>query len=677
MADVQFQLDGVNVGADLTSAPYAISWNTTAATNGTHTLTAIARDAAHNATTSTAIQVTVNNSGGSVPTVGLIGYWNFDEGTGAVAHDTSGSGFTGTVIAGTWATGKINSGLSLNGTTSYVITPSIPLTTFSISTWVNSAVTTQSGYTRIVESQYSSGFYLGTNSAGTKYKFIINSATGSTGSCGLPFGCAEGGAITTGWHLVTGTFDGSSAKLYVDNVLVASDTFTTPLNANFPLYIGRNFGGSGFNWNGGLDEVRLYNRALTSAEVSSIFAFTGGSGDTTPPSIPTGVAASAVSSTQINVSWTASTDNFGVTGYRVFRNGTQVGTPATLSFSDTGLAASTSYSYTVAAVDAAGNASTPSTASSAMTLAGADTTSPTVSITTPLANATVSATINLIATAADNVAVADVQFQLDGLNLGADLTTAPYSISWDTTTASNGIHSLTAIARDAAHNAKTSTVVSVTVSNAGGTVPTTGLIGYWNFDEGAGTLAHDTSGNGFNGTAVNTAWATGKTNSGLSFNGTSSYVVTPSIPLNTFSISTWVNSAATTQTSYARVVESQYSSGFYLGVNSTGTKYKFIVNSATGSTGSCGLPFGCAEGGAITTGWHLVTGTFDGTTAKLYVDNVLVASDTFTTPLNANFPLYIARYFAGGGFNWNGGIDEVRLYNRALTLAEVGAIFSH
>ena len=400
-----------------------------------------------------------------------------------------------------------------------------------------------------------------------------------------------------------------------------------------------------------------------------------GTGDTTPPSIPTGVSAAAFSSSQINVAWAASTDNVGVTGYRVFRNGTQVGTPATLSFSDTGLTAATTYSYTVAAVDAAGNTSTPSTASSAMTLAAADTTPPTVSITTPTAT-TVSGTITVTATAADNVGVADVQFQLDGVNVGADLTAAPYSISWNTTTASNGTHNLTAIARDAAHNSKTSSIVQVTVSNAAGTVPIAGMIGYWNFDEGSGTVAHDTSGSGFTGTVNGATWATGKINSGLSFNGTTSYVATPNILLTTFSVSTWVNSAVTTQSGYTRIVESQYSSGFYLGVNSTGTKYKFIVNSATGSTGGCGLAFGCAEGGTLTTGWHLVTGTFDGSSAKLYVDNVLAASDTFTPPVNANFPLYIGRYFAGGGFNWNGGIDEVRLYNRALTSAEVSSIFA-
>src|SRR5713226_2217327 len=79
-----------------------------------------------------------------------------------------------------------------------------------------------------------------------------------------------------------------------------------------------------------------------------------------------------------------------------------------------------------------------------------DTTPPTVSITSPASGATVSGTISVTATASDDVAVAGVQFKLDGANLGAEVTAAPYSVSWDTTTASNGSHTLTAVARDAA-----------------------------------------------------------------------------------------------------------------------------------------------------------------------------------------------------------------------------------
>ena len=112
----------------------------------------------------------------------------------------------------------------------------------------------------------------------------------------------------------------------------------------------------------------------------------------------------------------------GVTGYKVMRNGSLAGSTTTaLTYSDTGLAASTTYSYTVEAVDAAGNVSPPSTAVTATTLTS-DTTPPTVSITAPTANATVSSTISVSATATDNVAVASVQFQLDGVNLGALLT---------------------------------------------------------------------------------------------------------------------------------------------------------------------------------------------------------------------------------------------------------------
>lgn len=83
--------------------------------------------------------------------------------------------------------------------------------------------------------------------------------------------------------------------------------------------------------------------------------------DTSAPTTPTSLSGTAVSSSQITLSWTASTDNIGVTRYTVSRNGTQVGTPTTSSFSDTGLSASTTYVYTVSASDAAGNTSAPST----------------------------------------------------------------------------------------------------------------------------------------------------------------------------------------------------------------------------------------------------------------------------------------------------------------------------
>jgi hypothetical protein len=101
--------------------------------------------------------------------------------------------------------------------------------------------------------------------------------------------------------------------------------------------------------------------------------------DTQAPSVPTGLVGTAVSSSQINLSWAASTDNVGVTGYRVYRAGALLVTlGAVTAYQNAGLAAATSYSYTVQASDAAGNASAQSAVVSVGTLAVVP-----VSVTTP------------------------------------------------------------------------------------------------------------------------------------------------------------------------------------------------------------------------------------------------------------------------------------------------------
>ena len=94
-----------------------------------------------------------------------------------------------------------------------------------------------------------------------------------------------------------------------------------------------------------------------------------------------------------------------------------------------------------------------------------DTTAPLVSITAPANNATVSGQVPLSAQASDNVGVVGVQFKLDGVNLGAELTTAPYSGTWNTAGVAAGSRVLTAVARDAANNTKVSTPITVVVSN--------------------------------------------------------------------------------------------------------------------------------------------------------------------------------------------------------------------
>jgi hypothetical protein len=95
----------------------------------------------------------------------------------------------------------------------------------------------------------------------------------------------------------------------------------------------------------------------------------------------------------------------------------------------------------------------------------ADTTKPTVSISSPANSQTVSGTTNASANASDNVGVVGVQFKINESNQGSEDTTAPYSLSWNTTTYQNGTYTLTAVARDAAGNSTTSSPVQVTVNN--------------------------------------------------------------------------------------------------------------------------------------------------------------------------------------------------------------------
>jgi len=98
-------------------------------------------------------------------------------------------------------------------------------------------------------------------------------------------------------------------------------------------------------------------------------------------------------------------------------------------------------------------------------IASKDTVPPTVSITSPAGGATVSGTVSITASATDNVGVSSVQFKIDGNNLGSAVTTSPYSASWATTGVTNGTHTISAVASDAAGNTSTATD-TVTVSNS-------------------------------------------------------------------------------------------------------------------------------------------------------------------------------------------------------------------
>lgn len=187
--------------------------------------------------------------------------------------------------------------------------------------------------------------------------------------------------------------------------------------------------------------------------------------DTTAPSVPSGLKASAVSTSQINLTWFASSDPDDAASlikYNVYRNGNAVGSvTGNASYSDTGLSPSTSYSYAVNASDPAGNTSAMSSSVNATTQSPpppTDTTPPVVSITAPVNGSRVSGTnITIRVSASDNVGVARVLIYVDGKLLATD-TASPYTASWNIKKVSSGNHTIMANAYDAAGNMATASI---------------------------------------------------------------------------------------------------------------------------------------------------------------------------------------------------------------------------
>ncbi len=171
-----------------------------------------------------------------------------------------------------------------------------------------------------------------------------------------------------------------------------------------------------------------------------------------PPSVPTNLAGTAVSPTQINLSWTASTDRTaGVAGYNVFRNGSKVGITASTSYQNTSLSAGATYTYSVSAYTAAGATSAQSAPISVTTPAP-----PTIAISSPQNGAVLeSGNVSIVSTgtnpAAPNGAyrITSIIIKADGKILQTCSNTNSCSTTWNGSSISPGTHVISATAIDA------------------------------------------------------------------------------------------------------------------------------------------------------------------------------------------------------------------------------------
>ena len=301
--------------------------------------------------------------------------YGFNEGGGALLTDLSGNGNNGTITGATWTTlGKYGNALSFNGSNALVTVnnaPSLQLTSaMTLEAWV---------FPTTVNNTWRDAIYKGNDN----YYLMAMSNNASHPVAGAILGGAYGEAIgpnaltANTWTHLAATYDGATVRLYVNGVQVASRaqtgfiaTSTNPLQIGGDSIYGQYFAGR-------IDETRIYNRALSPAEIQSdMNTPLPVPLDTQPPTAPGNLQATALGASQVHLGWTASTDNVGVTGYLVERQDpgsgsfAQVGTSTGASYNDTGLATGSTYSYRVRATDAAQNVSQYSGVANATTQGG-------------------------------------------------------------------------------------------------------------------------------------------------------------------------------------------------------------------------------------------------------------------------------------------------------------------
>ena len=197
--------------------------------------------------------------------------------------------------------------------------------------------------------------------------------------------------------------------------------------------------------------------------------------------------------------------------------------------------------------------------------------------------------------------------------------------------------------------------------------PTPGLVAAYSFDEGSGAVAVDASGNGHTGTLAGAAWTTGRYGGGLSFNGSNAYVGLGTLGTfyqSAFTLEAWVQKQTATKNDVG-ILGTWAGSGPMLWVDHIATRYQLTLggNGLSGYLDSGHNP--------IAGQWQHLAATYNGTTARYYIDGIEVASRTVSGSVGNSNIWRIGAYGTSPGGFFDGTIDDVRIYNRALSAGEV------
>ena len=725
---------------------------------GHATITAAVSDGT--TSTSTTFKLTVN------PLVvgGLVAAYSFNEGAGLTATDFSGNSNTATLNGATWsALGKNGGALAFNGSSSVAVinaSPSLNLTgAMTLEAWVYPSAA-QSGWRTIIQREVDAYFlHASSNTA-------LAPAAGGTFGGTVAFTNSPSALPLNVWSHLAVTYDGASVRLFVNGVMASSKAQTGAIQSSTAaLRIGGNVP-YGEYFLGRIDDVRVYNRALSTTELQTDMlnpVSTPGAAptistvanQTTPVNTAVGPLDFTIGDTDTPLSGltlTASSSNLtlvpnanlvlGGTGSArtllitpaTNKSGTalitltvtdgQTNTPSAFTLTVTPppptitspLTASgnagTAFTYTITAsnsptsfqatglpsaltvnpttgvitgIPAAAGTSTVILSATNVSGSGSATLTLTINPTLPtntaptittIANQTVvvgTTTIGPLAftvgdaeTAAGNLTVSGTSSNLTLLpaaNLSLGGIGSARTITITPATGQTGTATVTLTVFDGALTAKTTFTITV-IPPAG-----TGLVAAYNFNAGSGTSVVDRSGYGNTGSITGATWTSlGKYGSALNFSGTGNLVViSPSASLNLstgMTIEAWVYPSAT-QSGWRTIVQREVDA-YLLHASSNAA-----LRPAGGGTFGSTLAIASSASAIPVNTWTHLAVTYDQTTIRLFVNGVQSASRARTGALQSvSTPVRIGGNVPYGEY-FQGRIDEVRIYNRALTTAEI------
>ena len=219
----------------------------------------------------------VSDASAAVSNLGLVGYWSFNEGTGSYAGDSSGNRNQGTLVSGpTWVDGKRGKALNFDGVNDYVNAgdnTSLRITnSFTISAWVKTDQNT-SGLNVVAKYNGTNGYFFGMTGTAPAGRMF-----GGVTTAGVITRRFTNTVLAVGrWYHIVTVYNASAAteSMYVDGILDNGTQSGTP-PSSVPSTAGMNFEiGSRTNgielWDGLIDEVRIYNRALSAQEVLQLY----------------------------------------------------------------------------------------------------------------------------------------------------------------------------------------------------------------------------------------------------------------------------------------------------------------------------------------------------------------------------------------------------------------------